>query len=203
MAIALTQYKVFISSPSGLECEKEAFYQEISTYDEIEARCQGISFWGIGSEKVPPDFGRPQSVINEHLYTCDYFVLLLWDRWGTPPGLSGQNENSSGCEEEFQEAVKCFNNKTMKGIVVLFKDVDNGRLIKPDEQLQKVLDFKKKLEEEKILFYQSFSNIEQLKSWLRRCMSKWIQGHKERIAKVPEENSVFDFVDPNNIKESS
>jgi hypothetical protein len=42
--------------------------------------------------------GRPQSLINEDLKDCDYFVLILWDRWGSP---SGDERYTSATSEEY------------------------------------------------------------------------------------------------------
>ena len=36
-----------------------------------------------------PGIGRPQELINEDVKTSDYFVMVLHDRWGSPPGNEG------------------------------------------------------------------------------------------------------------------
>ena len=196
MAATLTQYRVFISSPKGLEEERKAFYKEVNDYDEIDARPRGVSFLAIGSEKVVPEYGRPQSIINKELYNCDYFVLVLWDRWGTPPGTLDQTVYSSGSEEEFNEAVNCLSKKIICGIVVMFKEIENTELANQDEQLQKVIKFKKKLETDQTLFYQKFSSTEDFRKILRRCLAKWVQHHVSKIAKVPVEKTVLEYERP-------
>ena len=49
----------------------------------------------------------PQSLINEDIVTCDYFMLLLWDRWGSIPNIAGAGPYSSACKEEFSLALEC------------------------------------------------------------------------------------------------
>ena len=108
MADIITKYKVFIGSPDRLKGERRILYEEISNYDEIHGPCMGVGFKVVSSDTLVPQYGRPQSIINEELYLCDFYILLSWDRWGTPPG---ETAYESGSEEEFMEACKCEKDK--------------------------------------------------------------------------------------------
>jgi hypothetical protein len=86
MPSELKGYKVFIASPGGLEIERASFDIAISQYNRDEAIPRGVFFESVRWEQVTPGMGRPQSLINEELKKCDFFVLLLYNRWGSHPG---------------------------------------------------------------------------------------------------------------------
>jgi hypothetical protein len=88
MPFNLKGYKIFIASPSGLEKEREAFAKEIDTYNINEALPRGIFFQTVGWENTLPGMGRPQSLINKDLIQCDFFILILHDKWGSHPGIN-------------------------------------------------------------------------------------------------------------------
>ena len=90
MAETITRYKVFIASPGGLKDERKVFRETILDYNaEIDEQQRDLSFKPVGWEETLGGVGRPQSMINEKIIQCDYFILLLWDRWGRPPGIQG------------------------------------------------------------------------------------------------------------------
>lgn len=197
MAAVITEYKVFIASPRGLEEERTAFYDEVTDYDAIEARRLGVGFKGVGSETTMPGCGRPQSLINKELYGCDYYILALWDRWGSPPDEPGKTPYTSGSEEEFHEAMKCkADNRPMRNVVVMFKRVDGKRWGKPDEELEKVKVFKEKLKEERVLLFREFKDAKGFRKAVRGCLSKWAWEHYSRVAATPSEKTVLDYERP-------
>jgi len=59
----------------------------------------------VGWEDTLAGHGRPQARINEDLISCDYFLLVLHDRWGSPTAQNGPY--SAGGEEEFELAKQC------------------------------------------------------------------------------------------------
>ena len=176
MPYNLAGYKVFIASPGGLEDERRAFAGEIEEYNRIEASQRGVIFQAVGWEETLPGIGRPQNIINEELRQCDYFILLLHDRWGSDPGVS-ETKASSGTEEEFLIAMECVQktDQPMKQIVCLFKSVPPNQLADPGPQLQKVIDFQRKIEAEKKLLYSNFSSINELTTLIRKNLSKWLR----------------------------
>jgi hypothetical protein len=151
MADTLTGYRVFFASPGGLAAERRSFRDTLGECNERDALQRGLLFRPIGWEDTLAGVGRPQALINADIARCDYFVLVLWDRWGTPPDTAGNY--TSGTEEEYGLALKLLGDdaKPLRQIVVLFKGVNEKQLSDPGEQLTKVLEFKKKLEAEKKL----------------------------------------------------
>ena len=143
----ITAYRVFIASPGGLDKERDAFRLAINAHNESDAIERGVIFLPIGWEITPGGIGRPQAIINEEVRRCDYFMLVLHDRWGSAP-QTGRGPYSSGSEEEFDIALECHKRGTMRQIVILFKDLDPAQLRDPGPQLDNVLRFREHLEAE-------------------------------------------------------
>lgn len=189
MPVGIKGYKVFIASPGGLENERQRFFDEIQEYNRTEALPVNIQFVPVGWEYTLPGIGRPQSLINEEVNTCDYFVLVLWDRWGTPPDKDGKGKYSSGTEEEYHIALDCFRNSKlpMKQIVALFKSVEIRQLSDPGPELQKVLNFKKKLEEGREILYKTFECTDDFEKILRGLLGQWRRDAEQgKTAKIKE-----------------
>jgi hypothetical protein len=81
----LTDYRVFIASPGGLESERQAFKDILFEQNINEANGRNTHFTPEGWEITISGVGRPQSLINKQIEECDYFILLLHDRWGSSP----------------------------------------------------------------------------------------------------------------------
>ena len=114
----------------------QSFVSSVRSREWIEV----LLFSPVGWEDTLGGHYRPQSKINEELVECDYFVLVLWDRWGSPTDIDGQY--SSGCDEEFNLALECLTeNRPMKEVIVPKRCIRNGlfadcvqlssRLLKP------------------------------------------------------------------------
>ena len=103
----LKAYRIFIASPGGLQDERRAFREEIQSYNESESVSRGVLFLPVGWEDTLGGVGPPQSIINEDVRRCDYFLLLLWDRWGSPTNID-RSGYSSGTEEEYRVALECY-----------------------------------------------------------------------------------------------
>lgn len=118
---------------------------------------------------------------NEELRDCDLFVLVLWDRWGSSTG--SKEGHTSGTEEEYQVALDCLKHEyPMREMVVLFKTVDPRQLSDPGPQLSAVLDFKKKLEKEKTLLFETFDSTEVFSEKIRKHLAKWTRDHEKEIS---------------------
>ena len=187
MADIITRYKVFIASPGGLEDERHEFRDTIRDYnEEINALGRYLTFMAVGWEETLPGRGRPQSLINDDIIKCDYFILLLSDRWGSPPDIPGRSRHSSACEEEFELALKCLedSDKPMREILVFFKAVAPKQMADPGDQLGPVLDFKRRLEGEKKHFFSTFDETPVFLRELRRNFAKWVQDHEAGKGKI-------------------
>ena len=184
-------FKIFLSSPGGLDEFRDAFCDEVDSFNKNHAEGRNVIFLVKKSEDIPTEYGRPQSIINKILASCSGYVLLLHDRWGSPPGDSDGRSFSSGSEEEFKIAEEMLKKKEMARIGVYFKSVDPEKLQSPDEQLTKVQEFKKWLESEHVLFYNEFADEVEFRKKVQSFMAKWL----DKIApwRKPEVKSVLDY----------
>lgn len=196
MAIDLKGYRVFIATPRGLEKERSAFRDVITEYNNSDAMLRGVTFLPIGWEATLGGVGRPQALINKDLRECDYFVLVLWDRWGSPPGGEDGSTYTSGTEEEYEVAMECHRNQQfpMRQLVVFFRAVENERqLSDPGGQLGKVLAFKEKLEKERNILFHTYDEVAAFENRLRSYLAEWVRDHERGI---PPKMSPPDASDP-------
>ena len=170
-------YRVFIATPMGLEPERRAFFQTLERYNIAEAIPRQAIFFPVGWEHTLAGVGRPQALIDRDLERCDYFILVLWNRWGTPPG--GDPQYTSGSEEEYRLAMAHLRDAKhpMKEVVVLFKTIDDQMLRDPGEQLQKVLVFRKELETSRTLLFTTFSETRDFEESVRLHLAEWLREH--------------------------
>ena len=181
MHFPITAYRIFIATPGGLRDERKAFRAAVHDYNETDAIQRGVLFLPIGWEDTLAGAGRPQGIIDEDLTVCDYFVLVVWDRWGTPPDQLGKTTYTSGTQEEFFVAESCYKDKQrpMRQLVAFFKAVDPSKLSDPGEQLNKVLEFKRELEASKRILFSTFDKIFEFEQQLRRHLAKWVREHEQ------------------------
>lgn len=186
MANDIRAFRVFIASPSGLATERQSFRATLTQYNEDEALDRGVSFWPVGWEDTLGGVGRPQSLINEDIKRCDFFVLVLYDRWGSPPS-AGSGAFTSGTEEEYHVARACLadNSMPMRAMVVLFKGVSERQLSDPGDQLKKVLAFRKQVEMEKQLLFHAFDVPDEFVRVVRRHLGQWVRDHESHKAPAP------------------
>ena len=143
-------------------------------------------FQPVGWEDTLGGVGRPQEIINEDLRTCDYFLMMLWDRWGSRPDSSPTAKFSSGTEEEFNVAKECLNDKRkpMRQVAVLFKAVDTRQMSDPGEELKKVIAFRKELEKGKEVLYLTFDDLDKFKDVLQKYLNRWLMDHEQKKTKI-------------------
>jgi tetratricopeptide (TPR) repeat protein len=195
MPVDLKGYRIFIASPSGLDEERKAFCGTIEEYNRCDSIARNVQFIPIGWEETLGGVRRPQGIINDEVRKCDYFVMILYDRWGTSPGQNGNKKYSSGTEEEYHVAMECFKDTKfpMRQIVIFFKSVDERRLSDPGEQLQKVLDFRKKLESEKTHLFHVCDTVNSFTIWLRRYLAQWVRDDESgNTAKIKHPVAPYD-----------
>src|ERR1043165_6832654 len=101
----MASYRVFISSPPGLESERQAVHDALVKFNQDQAISHGVLFVPVGWELTPGGATRPQGLINEDVRECDYFMLLLCDRWRAKTSEAVGTRKDS--EEEFELAVDC------------------------------------------------------------------------------------------------
>ena len=144
----------------------------------------GFDLKPLGWEDALPGKGRPQEVINKDVEQCDLFVMLLWNRWGTPPG--GSSAYTSGTEEEFELA-----RKLDKQIFLYFRDVLEEMLADAGPELERVLGFRKKIEAEKQLLFSRYRAPTQWDEQVMEHIARWLDGFQpipsSPSARIPPE----------------
>jgi tetratricopeptide (TPR) repeat protein len=178
MAMDLKGYKVFVASPSGLDDLRATIHEHMAWFNDLHANPNHTHFMPVMWERMAGGVGRPQGRINQHLEQCDYCILVLWDRFGSPSDPPTVAKPVFAVEEEFQEACRYLNAEEypMRDVVVLFKAVDERKLADPGPQLQKVLDFKKRLEASKQHFYHTFDSHDGFRRYLEIILGSWLVG---------------------------
>lgn len=106
---------------------------------------------------------------------------------------------TSGTEEEYNVARDCISDPSMpmRDILVLFKGVDPKQLSDPGPQLSRVLAFKKQLEKEKSLLFQTFDTADEFERHLRRQLLMWArdEGEKTELPTKPPSPEAPDGLD--------
>jgi len=176
--------RVFIASPGGLTDERRAFRDTIQEFNDADGMARQVIFQAVGWEDTLGGIGRPQSIINEDVRSSDYFVLLLWNRWGTRPEKDA-SRYTSGTEEEFNVALECHKLRTMRQVVIMFKAVDPEQLSDPGPQLRSVLDFRERIERDKEHLFHTFDTLESFRKLIHRYLASWLRDEEMGTGDVP------------------
>ncbi len=164
---------IFIGSPSDLEEERKIAREVVQGLNAYIARHLDVHVVLIGWEDTPPSsIERPQSLINQDLLSCDLFVGLLWNRWGTKPDKGGDND--SGFEEEFRLALDQLSQKKIDDVWVFFKQMTTQLQKDPGEQATKVISFKKEITSEFSTLYKTFETNEQWREMFTFLLADYV-----------------------------
>lgn len=167
MAADVSEFRVFIASPSDLE-EERAELRRLERALNVNFAIAGIRVRFVGWEEVPPGYGRPQAQINPLVDECDIFIGMLRRKWGTATG-----EHESGFEEEFERAVtRRKNTGSQPEIALYFASLSEGELDDAGPDLRKVLRFKKRIEREHIALYATFASPEDIAHQVSDLLNK-------------------------------
>lgn len=104
MADTKKHIRVFLASPGDLQTERLAATAVIEQFNKSWSDFSRYHVDLIRWEDTLPQYGRAQGIINQDLVTCELFVGMLWEQWGTPPATG--NEYSSGFEESSRFLLK-------------------------------------------------------------------------------------------------
>ncbi|HEY5123860.1 MAG TPA: DUF4062 domain-containing protein, partial [Ignavibacteria bacterium] len=83
------EIKVFIASPDEVITERRIIEDIINELNDTFAKLLNINLKAIKWEqKVIPQMGRPQQVINEQIKPneCSIFIGILWTKFGSRTG---------------------------------------------------------------------------------------------------------------------
>ena len=168
--------RVFLASPTDLADERKATKDLVDRLN-LTIRQTGWTIELLAWENRLPGFGRPQAQINEDVDACDLFLGILSHRWGSPSG-----NFTSGFEEEFERAVSRRRQSESPEIWIYFKKVEATS--DPGVQLQRVLAFRKKAEQERELLFGEFSTKS---DWGDICYDALLRYVLKRVSPgVPE-----------------
>jgi tetratricopeptide (TPR) repeat protein len=171
--------KVFIASPGDLAVERRAFKQVVDELNTGFGRGAHVTFEPLGWEDALATTGRrSQSVINQDIDACDVFVLVMWRRWGQPAPDAAPY--TSYTEEEFYRALSRIEDGKPT-IFVLFKYIDPGQMADPGPELEKVLAFRKKLEQTRRVLYRRFDDEASFRLEIDKHLTAFADGKCEAM----------------------
>ncbi len=77
-------HRVFCATPTGLEPERDAFYEVVGVVNETTAMPQNLLLVAVSLPPMPDK--RPyQKAVDDNVRACRYYIQVLGDGWG-PPG---------------------------------------------------------------------------------------------------------------------
>jgi predicted NACHT family NTPase len=184
----IIQLKVFVSCPSDVENLKSI----------VNVVCDGINqnfrdkynitlFVTDWRKSVVPQFGpRPQELITEQIGEYDIFIVILGERFGTPPGAINPDtgeEYESGTEEELFIAYDRWKEKGEPLINIYFKMSNSVRTSSESEQFAKVLQFKEKLRSKYRRWTVDFTDEIDFERKVRDFLQKAVLDFDEKLGK--------------------
>lgn len=178
--------KVFLASPGDLKDERLIAKKVADEINANWADVLGYQIELVGWEDTVSTYGRPQAVINLELERCEFFIGMVWRRWGTPPSVGGPYQ--SGFEEEFELSFRRRETKGHPEMSLFFKEVDVATLKDPGAELQKVMRFKEDIIQEKKILFTEFKDQSDFETKIRQCLTHHLQNlYKSGIAEHREE----------------
>lgn len=166
----ITEIKCFIASPGDTSEERDACEQVFEDINNGIGKIKGFRLSSLRWEKdVYPSVGEyGQEVINTQMDgEYDLFIGIMKSRFGTPTPNAG-----SGTEEEFDIAYEKYKKNEIGNIFFYFGKPNTP--INEDDclQLSKVMVFKKKMEENGVL-YKSYMNLDSFKATLKHNLEDY------------------------------
>jgi len=170
----IIKYRIFIASPSDLTEERDSIDNVVKelnqTFGNHNNSVIEIVKWETHSAPAITS-SYIQEIINNDIGEYDLFIGLIWKKFGTPT-----EKYSSGTEEEFMIAYDRFiSNPNSSQILFYFK---KGLVSLDDidpEQIKKIKDFKLKLAEKNVLYWE-FETKNELESFLRLHIPKRLEN---------------------------
>lgn len=172
--------RVFIASPGDLAVERRAFKEVIDELNSGFGDGARVRFESLGWEDTLATTGRrSQGIINIEIDRCDVFVLAMHRRWGqeAPDAIP----YSSYTEEEFHRAYDRWKKPKRRKerapeIFVFFKHIDPTSMADAGPQLEKVLAFRRQLEESREVLYRGFADETEFRYEIDRHLRAFSKG---------------------------
>ncbi len=160
---------VFLASPGDLNEERALVEEVVQKFNKQWQRFFNLMVELVIWEDVPPQAGRPQEIINrDQLARCELFIGMLHLRWGTPTG-----EFSSGFEEEFSISEENYREHRQPKMSILFKSVNPELLRSPPDPLNKILEFKKSIQDRH--YHRTFDSNEEFVELIEQIITHHVQ----------------------------
>ncbi|MEP7173353.1 MAG: DUF4062 domain-containing protein [Aestuariivirga sp.] len=181
MADTKKHIRVFLASPGDLREERIAANAMVDHINKMLSDFEGYHVDLVGWEDTLPQYGRAQAVINQDLETCELFVGILWERWGTPPSKHGLY--TSGFEEEYEIAITSRREKNRPEIFLFLKDMDPKLLRSPGEETKKILAFRENLIASKEIKFETTKDVRDFELKFMHAIVAYVQ----RLVKADRE----------------
>ena len=174
------EIKVFLASPSDVPDERLTVRSIVEEENRNHFHREGYHLEAVGWEThSSPGMGQPHSQgrINPLIDDCELFVGILWIRFGSPTGIA-----ESGTEEEFNHALELLDKTDLPlcDIKLYFCDYPSKPSRIDPEQLKKVQQFRKNIEQRTNILCWPVDNKETFKKDFRRHIAEWFQEYRER-----------------------
>lgn len=183
MSVRRDIVKVFLGSPGDLVEERKVAKRIVDEENRNHAIPQGCQFELVGWEDTVAQHGRAQAVINRDLDQCNYFIGVLWKRWGSPPGPR-DGPYSSGFEEEYKRSEARYKSTGTPKISLLFKSINSADSSDAGPQLQKVLEFKKTFTDNHQGVYHTFDDLRNFEDRFRSILAMFLRSEAAENSKV-------------------
>ena len=160
---------VFIGSPGGLETERRAAKCIVNEINQSHAENWGCQIKLVGWEATLAGYSRAQSLINQDLDKCDYFIGVIWNHWGSKPS-NGRGKFTSGFEEEFERAKDRIEKGQMKDIALFFKEIPEVQQRDRGPSVDKVIKFRDKCIKKRKLLFKEFKESSDFETLFRAAI---------------------------------
>ncbi len=184
--------RVFVASPRDVVEERRRLSPVIDELNRSVAKDKGLVLELIRWEThATPDMGRSQEIISRQISRYDIFIGIMWKRFGTHTGLT-----ESGTQEEFNLAYRYWKKTGRPRIMFYFNQAPYTlRSIEEVEQVQKVLDFRKQLEQHGLIW--EYNGADDLERTVREHLTSVIRElKKEDLDSASEAVSLEYTTDP-------
>jgi hypothetical protein len=130
--------KVFLASPSDVPRERDYVQDVVDDFNDKVSDNFGLQLRVIDWEKLSPDLGDPQDLVNKEANNADLVVVIFGARFGSPT-----RSHPSGTAEEFSIAYERWLEKPGRPRVwVYFRAIEESKRADPGPELSRLLAFK-------------------------------------------------------------
>ena len=159
---AKTVIRMFVASPGDVAKERKILgriVEQINLTSSSRTNCLiEIKKWETHTFSSA---GRAEEVVINQIGEYDVFLGIMWKHFGTPTG-----KEESGTEEEFNVAFKRLEKGDIKHLGFIFseRNIPLPKSQKEIDQLSKVIAFKKRINNNRLLLYKTYSTFNEYES---------------------------------------